>query len=192
MRILLRYVCLSLVALTFLPQTARAQEKAIPQSAPLAEFEARVKKYASLRNQLNKGAAKKQRTEHSEKIDAASEELASRIKTERAGAKPGDIFTPAIQEWIRKLLAPEMAGQKGKDTRGSIRDEGPGPGTVKLEVNSIYPKGQPLGSMPPSVLTALPPLPEALEYRFVNRNLLLLDVQANLIVDFMPAAIPGK
>ena len=85
-----------------------------------------------------------------------------------------------------------MAGQKGKDTRGSIRDEGPTPGTVKLEVNSIYPKGQPLGSMPGNVLTALPPLPEGLEYRFVNRHLLLLDVHANLIVDFMPAAIPGK
>jgi hypothetical protein len=46
--------------------------------------------------------------------------------------------------------------------------------------------------MPGNVLTALPPLPEGLEYRFVSRNLLLLDVQANLIVDFMPAAIPGK
>ena len=82
---------------------------------------------------------------------------------QRAGAKPSDIFTPAIQEWIRKLLAPEMAGQKGKDTRGSIRDEGPGPGTVKLEVNAICPKGQPLGSMPGNVLTALPPLPEGLD-----------------------------
>lgn len=190
---ILRCVCLSLVAFTFLPGAARAQEHATAQDAPaLAEFEARVKKYASLRHQLNNGAAKQRQTTDSEKIDAASEELAARIRTKRAGAKPGDIFTPAIQERFRKLLAPEMAGQKGKDTRGSIRDEGPTPGTVKLEVNAIYPKGQPLGSMPPNVLTALPPLPEGLEYRFVYRNLVLRDEQANLIIDFMPAAIPGK
>ena len=192
MQVLRRYVSLSLVALTFLPGAARSQDHATPQDAPaLAEFKARVKKYASLRDELNKGAAKQRQTEHSEKIDAVSEELAARIRTKRAGAKRGDIFTPAIQERFRKLLAPEMAGQKGKDTRGSIRDEGPR-GTFKLEVNAIYPKGQPLGSMPPNVLTALPPLPEGLEYRFVYRNLVLLDKQANLIIDFMPAAIPGK
>jgi hypothetical protein len=192
MQILPGWVCLSL-ALTVLPWAAHAQDHATPRDAPaLAEFEARVKKYTALRNQLNKGAAKQRQTEHSVKIDAASEELASRIRTERAAAKPGDIFTPAIQERFRKLLAPEMAGEKGKDTRGSIRDEGPGPGTVKLEVNTVYPRRQPLGSMPPNVLTALPPLPDGLEYRFVSRNLLLLDVQANLIIDFMPAAIPGK
>src|SRR5688500_20242084 len=107
MRIVLRYVCLSLVALNFLPVAARAQEKAIPQNAPLAEFEARVKKYASLRNQLNKGAAKQQRTEHSEKIDAASEELAARIRTGRAGAKPGDIFTRSEERRVGK------AGSRG-------------------------------------------------------------------------------
>ena len=193
MRILLRYVCLSLVAWTFLPEAARAQEHATAADAPaLAEFEARVKKYASLRDQLNKGGAKQRQTEHPEEIAAAREELAARIQAERAGAKPGDIFTPAIQERIRKMLAPEMVGQKGQNTRGSIWDEGPGPGTFKLEVNAIYPKDQPLGSMPPNVLKALPPLPEGLEYRFVYRQLVLRDEQANLIIDFMPAAIPGK
>jgi hypothetical protein len=193
MQILLRHVCLSLAALTFLAAAAHAQEHATAADAPaLAEFDARVKKYASLRNDINKGAAKQRETEHPEKIAAARETLAARIQAERAGAKPGDIFTPAFQERVRKLLAPEMAGAKGKNTRGSIWDEGPGPGAFKLEVNSIYPKDQPLGSMPPNVLKALPPLPEGLEYRFVYRHLVLRDEQANLIIDFMPAAIPGK
>ena len=193
MQILLRRVCLSFAALTFLAGAAHAQEHAKPPDAPpLAEFDARVKKYAALRNGINTGAAKQRQTEHPEKIAAARETLAARIQAERASAKAGDIFTPQIQEQFRKLLAPQMAGAKGKNTRGSIWDEGPGPGAFKLEVNSIYPKDQPLGNVPPNVLKALPPLPEGLEYRFVYRHLVLRDEQANLIIDFMPAAIPGK
>ena len=37
--------------------------------------------------------------------------------------------------------------------------------------------------------TALPKLPEDLEYRFVSRTMILLDTHANLIVDFVPNAI---
>src|SRR5688500_1009025 len=159
------FVTLAVVAVLAAP--VRAQDPAAsPQDAAIvADFDQRVKKYAALRNEINKGAARQRETEHPEKIAAAREALAARIKTERAGAKPGDIFTPAIQERIRKLLAPEMAGTKGKNTRGSIWDEGPGPGAFKLEVNTIYPKDQPLGNVPPNVLKALPPLPEGLEYR---------------------------
>jgi hypothetical protein len=193
MQIIPKRVCLSLALLTFLALPAFAQEHATPQDGPaLAEFDARVKKYAALRDELNKGAAKQRETKEPEKIAAAREALAAKLRAERAGAKPGDIFTPQIQERIRKLLAPEMAGMKGKNTRGSIWDEGPGPGAFKLEVNSIYPKDQPLGTVPPNVLKALPPLPEGLEYRFVHRNLVIRDEPSNLIIDFMPAAIPGK
>jgi hypothetical protein len=186
-------VYMAAAVLVLLGSPVRAQEHATDQDAPaLADFEARVKKYAALRDELNKGAAKQRETEHPEKIAAAQAALAAKIRARRAAAKPGDIFTPLIQERIRRLLAPEMKGVDGKNTRGSIWDEGPGPGAFKLEVNSVYPKDQPLGTMPPNVLKALPPLPEGLEYRFVYRHLVIRDQQPNLIVDFMPAAIPGK
>lgn len=186
-------VCFTVAVLALLAAPAKAQEHATAQDAPaLAEFDARVKKYAALRDELNKGAAKQRETEHPEKIAAAQRALAAKIRAERAGAKPGDIFTPHIQDRIRKLLGPEMKGVDGKNTRGSIWDEGPGPGAFKLEVNSEYPKDQPLGTVPPNVLKALPPLPDGLEYRFVYRQLAIRDRRANLIIDFMPAAIPGK
>ena len=38
-------------------------------------------------------------------------------------------------------------------------------------------------TVPPNILAALPKLPEDLEYRFVNKHMILLDVHANLIVD---------
>lgn len=176
------------VAVPLAPQAPGAQ----PDGPALAEFDKRLKRYAAMRDQLNKGDAKQKETEEPGKIAAAREALAAKIRTERAAAKPGDIFSPAIQERIRRILAPEMKGVKGQNTRASIWDEGPGPGSFKLEVNGIYPKDVPLGSVPPNVLEALPPLPEGLEYRFVYRHLTLRDVHANVIVDFMPAAIPGK
>ena len=40
--------------------------------------------------------------------------------------------------------------------------------------------------MPPQVLKALPKLPEDLEYRFIQLNLILLDPHAHLIVDYIP------
>ena len=40
--------------------------------------------------------------------------------------------------------------------------------------------------MPPSLLLNLPKLPKELEYRFVDHELIVRDVAANLIVDFIP------
>ena len=42
----------------------------------------------------------------------------------------------------------------------------------------------------PGFLWTLPALPEELQYRFVGRDLILLDVHANLVVDILRDAIP--
>jgi hypothetical protein len=43
----------------------------------------------------------------------------------------------------------------------------------------------------PSILCALPPLPDELQYRFAGRTLILWDVHADLIVDLLPGALPA-
>jgi hypothetical protein len=43
--------------------------------------------------------------------------------------------------------------------------------------------------MPANILKLLPPLPEGLEYRFVDTALVIRDTRANLIVDYMPDAM---
>lgn len=43
---------------------------------------------------------------------------------------------------------------------------------------------------PPPVLAALPVLPVELQYRFVGRDLVLVDIEANLVVDVLPDALP--
>jgi hypothetical protein len=59
----------------------------------------------------------------------------------------------------------------------------------QIKVNASYPP-VPLQSMPPSLLANLPRLPAGLDYRIVGRSLVLRDVQANLILDFIPKALP--
>ena len=45
-------------------------------------------------------------------------------------------------------------------------------------------------TVPPQVLLSLPKLPEELEYRFVGRHVILLDVHAHTIADFIDNAFP--
>jgi hypothetical protein len=58
-------------------------------------------------------------------------------------------------------------------------------------VNGRYPDEVPLATMPARILKELPKLPKALEYRFVGTTLVLLDVPAHVIVDFIPNALPS-
>ena len=53
-----------------------------------------------------------------------------------------------------------------------------------------YPTKIPLETFPPVLLRKLPDLPPELEYRIVNKNLILRDVKANLIVDILRGVVP--
>jgi hypothetical protein len=57
-------------------------------------------------------------------------------------------------------------------------------------VNDAYPEKRPVTTVPPTILLALPKLPNEVEYRIVGRDLLLLDVRANLVVDLIREAMP--
>jgi len=59
------------------------------------------------------------------------------------------------------------------------------------EYHKKYPETKPLATVPPKLLAKLPRLPEELQYRFFDRHLILLDVDADLIVDYIPDALPA-
>jgi len=172
------------------PGTARTATQALADGQVVADVDSRVKAYATHRNELEKGAAKLDETAKPGDLVTAELTLAAKIRESRATAKRGDIFIPAVHARFRQLLNSEMKGVRGQNTRGIIRDEGPGPGAFSFKVNDTYPKEPPLGTVPANIPEVLPPLPEHLEYRFVDKHLILLDTRANLIVDYMPNAIP--
>jgi len=159
--------------------------KVNPDAAVMADFKSRVDKYAALHKDLAKGDAKQKDKASAEQIDAQKKALTTKIQSARGTAKQGDIFTPEMRPVFRRLLAPEMKGDDGRDAKAIIKDDAPAPGTVPFKVNAKYPEGQPMPTMPPNLLMNLPPLPEPLEYRVVGRHLLLLDTAADLVVDYI-------
>jgi hypothetical protein len=52
-------------------------------------------------------------------------------------------------------------------------------------VNAAFPHGAPRSTMPANVLRILLSLPSGLEYRTVDTHLVLMDLDANIVVDFM-------
>jgi hypothetical protein len=122
-------------------------------------------------------------------IDEHQRTLGRLIQQARRNEGVGDIFESDVRRVLRRLLHGLFAGPDGGNLRKAVMEENPGE-VVKLVVNGRYPDTIPLSSMPPQILKVLPPLPEELEYRFIERTLILLDVRAHIIVDYMTGAVP--
>ena len=156
----------------------------------LKDFTDRINAYMDLHNKAKgQGAAPKQ-TEDAAQIAATQDGLARRIQALRLGAKPGDIFTPAIRNKFRRLMYPETnIGDDGADAKKVLKDDAPAAGEVPLKVNTRY-TADSLATTPSNILLNLPTLPKGLEFRVVgSKHLILLDVDASLIVDYIPNAI---
>lgn len=112
-------------------------------------------------------------------------ELAAAIRAERPAAKRGEFFSPALSADLRGRVrtAIDEHGLFADDLHGRV--DGVDYGRVDLQVNGTFPWV--LGAaMAPCVLAALPALPPELLYRIVDRDLVLIDVHAGLIVDILP------
>src|SRR3990172_8978731 len=165
-----------------------AQEGVNPAALIIQEFENRVSEYAKLHKAIDAKMPALKPTASSEKIAHHQHELAEEIRKARRGAKQGDIFTPQIHGEFHRLITIAMQGQAAARINTSLRSAEPV--RLRLRINADYPASVPLQSTPPSLLMNLPKLPEEIEYRVVGTNLVLCDAHANLIIDFMPGAIP--
>jgi hypothetical protein len=154
----------------------------------VAEFSARANAYAELHARLEAtlGAFPSESTP--DIIDRHQRALERLIVRERASARRGDIFTGPIRAYFRRQLSRVFLGPDGKTVIRAIMDEDTR--AVRISVNRRYPDTIPRSSVPAQVLLVLPRLPEELEYRFVGEQLALLDVHADIVVDFMDDAIP--
>ena len=182
--------CSVLGALTTMSQTtARAQKPAsagTPDAAIVADFEAKVKQYVDFRQQ-HVGAAPKP-TNNPADIVSKQREMGNKIRVARAGAKQGEIFTPKIAAYFRRQIAASFGGAHGKEIRASLAHAEPV--KMELQINKSYPPNQPLQSTPPTLLLNLPNLPDGLEYRLLDRELVLRDTEGNVVVDYVPNALP--
>jgi hypothetical protein len=179
------FVCALLSLALLRPASA---QKVNPDAQLVEDFENRVKDYVKLRKQLEAGLPALKPTVSEAAIAHHERELAERIRAARRSAVQGNIFTPEIAAEFRRLIGIAMQGQDASHIHQSLQHAEPV--RVRLRVNEIYPAGVPLQSTPPTLLLNLPVLPPELDYRVVGNNLALRDAKANLIVDFIPNAIP--
>jgi hypothetical protein len=168
---------------------AAVQTPVNPTGATVADFQARVKDYMALHDKAAKDLPSPTKEATPEEIVKHQRELEARLVPLRKGVRQGNLFTADMQVFLRKYLAQVFSGSEGKKLKSVVMDENPV--AVKFGVNSRYPDTVPMSTMPAQVLKALPTLPEGLEYRFIGRDLILLDVRAHMIVDFVTNVIPA-
>lgn len=173
-----------LISQTPVPPTLSASDQAIAKT-----FEKRAKEYAKLREQLEEKMPKLSQEAKAEEIQAHKQQFQDRVRAARAGAKPGDVFTPEAAALIRAIIKDEYKGKERVELRDTVLRESDTK-AVPLRVNYPYPESQEVLEMAPTLLLRLPQLPKQLRYRFVGHNLLLIDRENGLIVDYMTKALP--
>ena len=166
----------------------QADQPVNPDAKALAGLMERVNEYVALHRKLEDSLPHLSKEATPEEIDKHQRALGKMIQDARSKARQGDLFTPESQVVIKRLLARVFGGPDGSALKASIMDENPGIPTLK--VNERYPDTVPLSTIPPQVLEGLPKLPEEMEFRFVGNSLILMDVHAHIIADFISNAFP--
>ena len=152
-------------------------------------FEKRAKEYVKLREQLEEKMPKLSQEAKAEEIQNHKKQFQDRVRAARVGAKPGDVFTPEAATLIRAIIKDEYKGKQRVELRDTVLRESDTK-AVPLRVNYPYPESQEVLEMAPTLLLRLPQLPKQLRYRFVGHNLLLIDRENGLIIDYMTKALP--
>ena len=176
--------------LTFVAAPATSAFQTTPQNPDarvIADFMDRVKQYAALHDKLESTLPTVPSASTPELIAEHQSAMERLLTRARANARRGDIFTDPVRSYIRRQLSRVFSGPDGARARATILDEDTR--AVKLTVNSRYPTTVPVSTVPPQVLLVLPRLPDTLEYRFVGETLVLLDIHAGTVVDFMEKAL---
>jgi hypothetical protein len=165
---------------------------ATPLETPaLDTFNQQVAAYLRLQDAVRRQLAMQRLFVDPEDLFRAMRSLQAGIRAARPDARPGSIFNPAIGALIRTRLQQRLlvCDYAVEDVLAFLNEEraagAPGP-----KVNGSFPWM--VGSaMWPTLLAVLPPLPPQLEYRFVDRDLVLIDIEADLVIDVLKNALPA-
>jgi len=166
-----------------------AVERPVVGHSALGTFGERTAAYAALHRKIAQTLPPLEAAENLHALYRTQAKLASGIRAASPHAQQGDIFTPAVAEIFRSTIATALSGV---DTDAFLRDlyedQEAVPG-FRPHVYDSYPRWA-THEVPIVLLLRLPLLPEEIEYRLIDHSLILWDVDANLIIDVLPDAIP--
>jgi hypothetical protein len=151
----------------------------------LAAFNQRLHEYVEIHRMAAAGLGDPILCADPDELSRQSLTLAALIREGRPGAREGDIFTAPVASAMRVRIAKALGAAKNAVAMPVTFDE-----ETRLDVHLAIPGGAWHYTWAP-MLRALPDLPPELEYQFVGRHLVLVDVNANLVVDVLRYAIPA-
>ena len=164
------------------------QPGAPADTAAIKQFEIAIAKYMAMRHKLETEVRGPVKNSSSSQLTDASDALAGGIQRTRRGAKVGSIFSEPVASVIKRRIADAVRTENLVAALANIDDEGTSGPSPKVHLR--LPVTAQMATMPPALLNVLPPLPKELEYRILGRYLIIRDVDASLILDYIPAAVP--
>jgi hypothetical protein len=154
----------------------------------VSEFRRRLTQYDGLRRRLDASLPPLVVSADPATTRRVAEAHHGALLLARYNARPGDIFFNRIADKFRDWISDSLHGVPADVFIAMITEPDAAP-MVRPYVNGSYPDGAALTTMPPDLLLLFPALPAGLEYRFVDRDLILWDPHANLVVDVIPDAL---
>lgn len=164
-----------------------APQKPSDGDAALNAFRTSVDSYLGVRKKIGQEIPPLTVTPRAAEITAASDALARAVQRARPGARQGGFFTPEVAAVVQRQLEQALRGSDREAVLALITEEPVA--TKRPSVHMRYPEGDVLATTPAVLLAALPPLPRELEYRFIGTTLVLRDIEAALVLDYLPNAI---
>ena len=157
----------------------------------LTEFNTRIDQYVALHRQLERSFPPEQMFDDWEEMSRARDDLAVAIRHARPTAHKGEFFSAGFAVVVRSYVEDALAHADYdlSAVLDAINDEVV-PGGPRLKVNGSFPWAHVGAAMWPALLHRLPLLPPELQYRIVDRDLVLIDMHANLVVDILKEALP--
>jgi hypothetical protein len=171
----------------WLPPIAPVIRQQMIRTVIVADFERRVDRYTALHRLLEAVLPPIVFPNSPAEVMRATARQRETIRRGRINAREGDVFAPRIAEYFRLVIAETRKNDFNallSETQEQIEP------LATARINERWP-GAMLTMMPPDLLTAFPPLPSEVEYRFAHHDLVLWDVQVDLVVDVLRNAIPA-
>jgi hypothetical protein len=156
-----------------------------PDAQVMSAFQKHIGEYMEIHRMAAAGLGDPVFCADPEELTRQSAALAAAIRDARPLADEGDIFTAAIAAAFRARIAKAVHTSKFTLVAPAEQDEGFG-----VAVHNAIRAGVWDYAWAP-ILHALPDLPPELEYQFVDRHLVLVDVRAGLVVDLIRYALPA-
>lgn len=168
----------------------RSDSAPTDEAAAVAQFQAALADYMLVRERLRSEIRGPVAFSTAVELNQASDALAGAIQRARSGARPGSIFVGPVATMLKRRVDEVVRRDRLGPVLANIDDEETTPKTPSVHLR--FPAASQMATMPPALLAALPPLPKELEYRIVGTFLVLRDIDAALILDYIPAAVPRK